>query len=96
MEPDALPGFFGPVQEALAKLRARWAANNLTPLRGCLGYVLHTHGIDAAIVGVNRLSELHEIEAALVEFANNISDFEPEAIVDPMYLDPRRWRAVIQ
>ena len=77
MEPDALPGFFAPVQEALAKLRARWAANNLTPLRGCLGYVLHTHGIDAVIVGVNRLSELQEIEAALVEFTDDAADFEP-------------------
>jgi aryl-alcohol dehydrogenase-like predicted oxidoreductase len=91
IEPAALPGFFSPVQQAVAKLRARWAAENVTPLCGCLQYVLHTHGIDAAIIGVNRLSELHEIEAALDAFTNNAAEFELEAAVDPIYLDPRRW-----
>jgi aryl-alcohol dehydrogenase-like predicted oxidoreductase len=91
MEPAALPGFFAPVRGALAKLHARWAAERLTPLSGCLRYALHNADIDAVIVGVNRLHELEEIEAAVAELGDNNGTPEPAVAIDPVYLDPRLW-----
>jgi hypothetical protein len=96
MEPETLPGFFAPVSGALANLHAGWAAEKLTPLSGCLGCALRNADIDAAIVGVNRLHELNEIEAAVAELADDHGEVRPPAIVDPIYLDPRRWPTVMQ
>jgi len=96
MEPATLPGFFGPVQQTIASLRAHWAAENLTPLAGCLRCVLRSADIDTVIVGVNRRHELDEIEAALSEIADHDGEFEPAAAIDPIYLDPRRWPSVMQ
>jgi len=95
-EPATLPGFFGPVQQTIASLRAHWAAENLTPLAGCLRCVLRSADIDTVIVGVNRRHELDEIEAALSEIADHDGEFEPAAAIDPIYLDPRRWPSVMQ
>jgi aryl-alcohol dehydrogenase-like predicted oxidoreductase len=96
MEPGTLPGFFAPVQEALTSLRARWAAAKLTPLSGCLRGVLHNADIDVAIVGVNRLHELNEIEMALSELTDDDGEVAPVGVVDPIYLDPRRWPTTFQ
>jgi aryl-alcohol dehydrogenase-like predicted oxidoreductase len=96
MEPAALPNFFVPVSGALANLRARWAAAKLTPLSGCLRCVLNDADIDVAIVGVNRLHELNEIEAAVVELADSKGEFRHPVAIDPIYLDPRRWPIVLQ
>jgi aryl-alcohol dehydrogenase-like predicted oxidoreductase len=91
MEPSALPRFFAPVSGTLASLRADWAARKLTPLSGCLRFVLHNADVDAAIVGVNSLREFKEIEAAVAAMADDDVVFEPDAVIDPIYLDPRRW-----
>jgi aryl-alcohol dehydrogenase-like predicted oxidoreductase len=91
MEPATLPAFFVPVRGALAGLHTRWTAKKLTPLAGCLHYVLRNAAIDAAIVGVNRLRELDEIVAALSELADDKGEFGPPVTIDPIYLDPRKW-----
>jgi aryl-alcohol dehydrogenase-like predicted oxidoreductase len=90
MEPSTLPRFFAPVNGALASLRAGWAARKLTPLSGCLRFVLHNADVDAAIVGVNSLREFKEIETAVAAIADEDS-FAPAPATDPTYLDPRRW-----
>jgi aryl-alcohol dehydrogenase-like predicted oxidoreductase len=96
MEPAALPEFFGPLRERLSSLHASWAAAKLTPLAGCLRCVLRNAEIDAAIVGVNRRHELDQIEAAVVELADDDDEFELPSAIDPLYLDPRRWPATMQ
>lgn len=96
MEPATLPDFFAPVSGALANLHAGWAAEKLTPLSGCLRCVLHNADIDVAIVGVNRLHELNEIEVALADLADDEGEFRPSVAIDPIYLDPRRWPTTLQ
>jgi aryl-alcohol dehydrogenase-like predicted oxidoreductase len=96
MEPATLPSHFAPLQEAIAGLRARWAEDGLTPLAGCLRSVLRIANIDAAIVGVNSLGELMEIEAAVADCAGNDIDYGLITAVDPIYLDPRRWPPSVQ
>jgi aryl-alcohol dehydrogenase-like predicted oxidoreductase len=95
MEPAALSGFFAPMGETLARLRAHWAANKLTPLAACLGCAMHNADIDVAIVGVNRVHELNEIAAA-ISALGEADEFRPPITVDPLYLDPRRWPTSLQ
>ena len=90
MEPSALSDFFAPLKTAIAGLHARWASAGLTPLAGCLHAVLRPE-IDAAIVGVNRWSELEEITQAVEAIGDGDFDDEAAANIDPTYLDPRRW-----
>jgi aryl-alcohol dehydrogenase-like predicted oxidoreductase len=92
MDPAVIPEFFTPVRATLAKLHAAWTAKKLTPLEACLRYVLHTANVDVAIVGVNRLQELKEIEAVVMRLTNESDELEFPAEIDPTYLDPRRWR----
>jgi aryl-alcohol dehydrogenase-like predicted oxidoreductase len=94
MPPAELPEFFQPMRPALHKLREDWAKQGLSPVAACLAFVLRRTEIDAAIVGVNRLSELAEIEAA-VAGAGHL-DPEPGTMpeVAPIYLDPSRWPAL--
>jgi aryl-alcohol dehydrogenase-like predicted oxidoreductase len=94
MPPAALPSFFAPVRSALCGLHAQWAAQKLSPVAGCLRFALCSPDIDAAIVGVNRLRELEEIERAAADIASEDAAAEPIP-VDPIYLDPRRWPAVL-
>ena len=96
MEPAALPDFFGPLREGLKSLHGRWAAAKLTPLAGCVRCVLRNADIDTAIVGINRLRELEEIEAAVVQVASGSDEFGPSPAIDPLYLDPRQWPTVTQ
>lgn len=90
MPPTTLPSFFAPIRGTFANLHAAWAAERLTPLSGCLRSVLCHAAIDTAIVGVNRLHELSEIEAAVNELTED-GELAPVAAVDAFYLDPRRW-----
>jgi hypothetical protein len=89
MSPTALPDFFAPISGTLAGLHARWAGESLSPLAGCLQEAIRNANIDVAIVGVNRLHELTEIEAALLH-SEASDNFSPPPI-DAVYLDPRRW-----
>lgn len=95
MEPASVPNSLAPVRTAICSLRERWTAQHLSPVAGCLQVVLSHPEIDVAIVGVNRLSELNEIEAAITQIADRPMDFELPAMPDPIYLDPRRWPAKV-
>jgi aryl-alcohol dehydrogenase-like predicted oxidoreductase len=96
MAPGTVPGFFAPVKGTLESLHAGWAARNLTPLSGCLRYVLGNADVDAAIIGVNRLRELEEIEAIVAKLADGEGDVKLPAAIDPIYLDPRQWPPALQ
>jgi aryl-alcohol dehydrogenase-like predicted oxidoreductase len=95
MDPQTLPDFFLPVRGAITALHSRWDAANLTPVAGCLHHVLRSAAIDAAIVGINKLHELDEIETAVAESAMERDEGSPFDI-DPLYLDPRRWPSKLQ
>jgi aryl-alcohol dehydrogenase-like predicted oxidoreductase len=90
MDPETIPEFFMPMKATLAKLHTAWAAEKLTPLEACLRCVLRGADIDVAIVGVNRLHELKEIEAVVARIDES-GEVEFLAEIDPIYLDPRRW-----
>jgi aryl-alcohol dehydrogenase-like predicted oxidoreductase len=92
MPPASLPAFFEPVRALLASMRAGWAEQGRSPLAACLQFVLAHPEIDAAIVGVNSLSEFDEIRSA-ADFdptrPNATAEFLPA--VDRRYLDPSLW-----
>lgn len=93
MEPSQLPEFFLPLREKIAAMHRRWAEGGLSPLAGCLAFVLQQPEIDAAIVGVNTVSELDEIIAAVR--GTGPVDFEQTAPVESIFLDPSRWPAFV-
>ena len=96
MDPAVIPEFFTPLKSTLAKLRAGWATQKSTPLAGCLRSVIERPDIDVAIVGVNGVQELKEIETVVARLGNENSDFEFPVEIDPIYLDPRRWPKTLQ
>jgi aryl-alcohol dehydrogenase-like predicted oxidoreductase len=96
MMPSLLPDFFRPLLPVLSDLRDEWARHGVSPLAACLAFVLRQRAIDAAIVGVNRHSEFDEIAAALAEaktIAGGAGSALPE--IDPVFLDPSRWPALV-
>jgi aryl-alcohol dehydrogenase-like predicted oxidoreductase len=93
MEAESVPAFFAPIAPRLSGLRARWASQGRSPLAGCLASVLACPQIDAAIVGVNRLQELEEVIAAVASLGPEATEVVEGALIDPLYLDPRRWPA---
>lgn len=92
MAPSEIPEFFAPMREAIHTLRERWASQGRTPLKGCLDFALGIEDIDTVILGVNRLSQLKELEAVIGLLSRKHLDIEPVTTPDPVYLDPRRWR----
>ncbi len=92
MAPSELPAFFQPVRPTLQTLRDEWASHGLSPVAACLAFVLRQSEIDAAIVGVNRLAEIAEIEAAVSAVGEVDTESTPD--VAPIYLDPSRWPAL--
>jgi aryl-alcohol dehydrogenase-like predicted oxidoreductase len=91
MDLATIPEFFTPLRVTLAKLHATWAAERLTPLQACLRCILHTAEVDVAIVGVNRLKELRDIQAVDARLNDEIGELEFLSEIDPIFLDPRRW-----
>lgn len=91
MPSDTLPEFFDPIRAHVAELHRRWAAHGLSPLEGCMGFVLNRRDVDAIIVGVSRRSEFEDIVAAVTKLTNLTVDVGSDAAVDPIYLDPSRW-----
>ena len=91
MDANALPSFFAPVRDRLGRLYAEWDALKLGRLATCLAFVLQRPELQCAVIGVNRLSELQEILAALVvaETAKKIP--VSSANIEPDFLDPSRW-----
>ncbi len=94
MTPSELPEFFQPMRPALQNLRDEWASHGLSPVAACLAFVLRQTEIDAAIVGVNRLAEFAEIEAAVAAAGEIDAELGAVPEVAPIYLDPSRWPAL--
>ena len=90
-----LPDFFKPLHQQLAKMRSGWARRGLSPLAGCLAFVLHQIEVDAAIVGVNSVAEFEEITAAIADIGDAQVDQDVMPPVDPIFLDPSRWPALV-
>jgi aryl-alcohol dehydrogenase-like predicted oxidoreductase len=95
MDPVTVPEFFAPLKQTLVKLHEAWAAEELTPLAGCLRCSLEAADINVTIIGVNRLHELDEIEAAIARLDSENTKFEFPIAIDPIYLDPRRWPSTL-
>lgn len=91
MEPDDLPEFFTPVRQVFVGLREKWKQRGLSALGGCLAFALRQPEIDAVIVGVNRMKEFEQIEAAVVSLAGGDTDIALGQPVDTVFLDPSRW-----
>ena len=92
MHPNDLPAHLAPVRPALIQLREHWAIRGLTPLAACLGFVLQHPSIDVAVLGVNSLAELREIEAAATL---GIASSEHAAVAVPsQYLNPALWQTL--
>jgi aryl-alcohol dehydrogenase-like predicted oxidoreductase len=94
MPPSDLPEFFQPVRPELTRLRKAWARQGLSPVAACLAFVLRRTEVDAAIVGVNRLTEFAEIEAAALAAGDIDPELGAALEVAPIYLDPSRWPAL--
>jgi aryl-alcohol dehydrogenase-like predicted oxidoreductase len=94
MPPSDLPEFFQPVRPELIRLRQKWARQGLSPVAACLAFVLRRTGVDAAIVGVNRVTEFAEIEAAVLAASGIDPELGEVPEVAPIYLDPSRWPAL--
>jgi aryl-alcohol dehydrogenase-like predicted oxidoreductase len=91
MEPEELPEFFAPVRQAIVRFRGQWQQRGLSALGGCLAFALRQPEIDAVLVGVNRMKEFEQIEAAINALPGGDIDIDIEQPVDPAYLDPSRW-----
>jgi aryl-alcohol dehydrogenase-like predicted oxidoreductase len=93
VEPNELPDFFAPVRQNIVELRGRWKERGLSALAGCLAFALQRPEIDAVIVGVNRLNEFEQIEAAAASCVGASIDIHVNQPIDPVYVDPSRWPA---
>jgi aryl-alcohol dehydrogenase-like predicted oxidoreductase len=91
MEPDELPEFFAPVRQVFVGLHEKWQQRGLSALGGCLAFALRQPEIDAVIVGVNRMVEFAQIEAAVTSLANDDADLAVDRPIDTAFLDPSRW-----
>jgi aryl-alcohol dehydrogenase-like predicted oxidoreductase len=91
MEPAELPEFFVPVRQIVADIQQIWRERGLSALGGCLAFVLRRPEIDAVIVGVNRLKEFAQIEAAVTSLRGGDIDIGSGQPIDAPYLDPSRW-----
>jgi len=91
MGPDELPEFFAPLRQTIVRLRETWQRRGQSALSGCLSFAFRQPEIDAVIVGVNRLNEFEQIEAAVASLTDADADIALDQPVDPAYLDPSRW-----
>ena len=92
MQPSTLPAYFEPVKATLASLQTSWAAEGVSSLAGCLGFVLGHPDIDATIVGVNSVLEFEEIlSAATSRLPERQATFGSPQSIDARYLDPSLW-----
>ena len=96
LDAEDVPDFFVPIEGQLSGLRGRWKTMGVSPIAGCLAFVLQRPEVAAVIVGVNRRGELEEVAAALAQIADRMDEFGPVPAIDPIYLDPSRWPSFTQ
>ena len=90
MNPLTRPAYFERWQPLLQKWESWLVENNLTPLQGCLGFVLSNPHIDRVVVGVDSLEQLQEIIAATTGIF--LSPPDDLCCDDPDLINPARWR----
>jgi len=95
MDPDALPSpHFDAVRETVRSFRSTARSAGVSPLQAAVAYVLGVDGVDTAVVGATRESELEEILVA-AETAATIGMptdwFAPFASDDERILNPAAW-----
>jgi aryl-alcohol dehydrogenase-like predicted oxidoreductase len=96
MQPSTLPVYFEPVKATLVSLQASWAAKGVSPLAGCLGFVMGRPDIDVTIVGVNSVLELEDIlSAATSRLPEQQTMFGSPQPIDTRYLDPSLWPSFV-
>jgi aryl-alcohol dehydrogenase-like predicted oxidoreductase len=91
MRPSELPPYFEPMRKALADMQARFTRSSASTLAASLAFVLRQEDIDVIVVGVNRLSELIEIEEAVAVAEGVEIDFGPAPSIAPNFLNPAHW-----
>lgn len=71
----------------------QWLVNaELTPLQGCLGYVLSNPNIDRVIVGIDSVEQLQEILAAATTTGTIPSPPDTLYCNDPNLINPALWK----
>ena len=91
MQPTELPEFFSLVRADIAALHREWAHHGLSPLTGCIAFVLQVKELDAIIIGVNARAEFDEIVAAIAQAECTTPVPDTSGDVPEIYLDPSRW-----
>ena len=91
-----LPPFLMPIADHIDRLSILATCNGISRTAACLAFVLQQPAVNFAIVGVNRRTELKEIEAAVALLDGQFIDFGPAPSVDALCLDPSAWRAFRQ
>jgi aryl-alcohol dehydrogenase-like predicted oxidoreductase len=94
MQPSVMPPFFSSISGVVEDLHRQWAAVGLSPLAGCLAFVLGRCDVDVVVVGVNRRSEFEELAEAFAKSADVKINCGLLKRLDPDVLDPRRWPRV--
>jgi aryl-alcohol dehydrogenase-like predicted oxidoreductase len=93
MDPNEVPSHFAAVRPDIIAMHQFWHTHGLSAVAGCLAFALRQAEVDAIIVGVNSPAELDEIISA-VAHGLRVDEEGPAPLVDPIYLDPSRWRTV--
>src|SRR5262249_38095998 len=85
MSAEKLPSYFSPVRAEIEKISQQWSRQHVSALAGCLAFALQQPEIDTVVVGLNRRSELQEIEAVVAGLVGRTIKFAPISRVDPIY-----------
>lgn len=90
MNSSTRPAYFSRWQSLWHQWEQWLGDTRLTPLQGCLGYVLSNPDIDRVIVGVDSLKQLQEILAVAAE----VSPLPPDNLCcgDPDLINPSLWK----
>lgn len=87
-----LPAGLEALRPAMAAWREWLAAERLTPLQACLGFLHGIAAVDVAVCGVTTLAEWQEIIAAAVSAPPLPTEgFKKLAVADDNLIDPRYW-----
>lgn len=90
MSKEGVPSYFAPWQDKFDSYHQWLSINNISALEACLGYLNQHPDIDKIIVGVDSLSQLNEIAAAMdTSTKAPLLDIQS---VDEGLINPSRWQ----
>jgi len=92
MNPCHRPAYFNRWQTIWIEWEQWLHTNNLTALQACLSFVLSNSDIDRVVVGVDSLSQLQEILAAITIEA--VKPPDKLCCDDPDLINPARWQLI--